>query len=98
MPMGRTSKTGGAPSRATLRLSTGPPLRVGVLRLANDDHVVALTVPHIVADGLSLAVIMREIGELYSAATRGTLAALSAPPQFSAYVQAKNWPRQKSHR
>ena len=54
-----------AQARLPFDLSTGPPARVVVWRLADDEHVVLVTVHHIVADGWSMGVLVREIEALY---------------------------------
>ncbi|TDJ74246.1 amino acid adenylation domain-containing protein [Pseudomonas putida] len=46
-------------------LAEGPLLRVGLLRLADDDHVLLLTLHHIIADGWSLNVLINEFAALY---------------------------------
>jgi len=48
-------------------LSEGPLLRVKLLRLGSDDYVVALDMHHIVSDGWSIGVLVREMGALYQA-------------------------------
>nr|QEO74840.1 condensation domain-containing protein [uncultured bacterium] len=48
-------------------LVRGPLLRATLLRLADDDHVLLLPVHHIVADGWSLGVLIRELADLYEA-------------------------------
>ncbi len=50
-----------------LDLEGGVPARLGVLRLAEDDHLIWLHLHHIVADGWSEALLLRELGELCSA-------------------------------
>ncbi|WP_085679522.1 MULTISPECIES: non-ribosomal peptide synthetase [unclassified Pseudomonas] len=52
-------------------LAHGPLLRVRLLRLDAQHHVLALTVHHIVADGWSLGVLTRELGALYPALCQG---------------------------
>jgi amino acid adenylation domain-containing protein/non-ribosomal peptide synthase protein (TIGR01720 family) len=49
-------------------LATGPLLRVGLLRLADDEHIALLTMHHIVSDGWSGQVLVREIAALYGGA------------------------------
>ena len=49
----------------------GPLLRAVLLRLAGDDHVLALTVHHIVSDGWSMGILVREVGTLYAAFSAG---------------------------
>ena len=47
-------------------LARGPLLRLLLLRLADDDHVLLLTIHHIVFDGWSLGVLVEELAALYS--------------------------------
>ena len=42
-------------------------LRVKLLRLGEEDHVLLVTMHHIVSDGWSMGVLVREIAELYQA-------------------------------
>ncbi|MFH8802243.1 amino acid adenylation domain-containing protein [Streptomyces sp. NPDC017936] len=44
----------------------GPLLRVALLRIADGDHVLALTVHHIVFDGWSFGVLLRELSAAYT--------------------------------
>ena len=46
-------------------LRTGPPWRVHLVRLEERDHVLAVLVHHIVADGWSLEVLQRDLAILY---------------------------------
>jgi hypothetical protein len=52
-------------------LSAAPPLRVRLLRLAEDVHIILLTLHHIAGDGWSLGVLIREFGALYNAFAAG---------------------------
>jgi amino acid adenylation domain-containing protein len=52
-------------------LSRGPLLRALLLRLDDADHVLALTLHHIVTDGWSMGVLLRELGALYAAFAAG---------------------------
>jgi amino acid adenylation domain-containing protein len=49
-------------------LAAGPLLRVALVRLGPADHLIALTLHHIIADGWSLGLLGRELGECYGAA------------------------------
>ncbi|WP_157222805.1 non-ribosomal peptide synthetase, partial [Pseudomonas sp. S13.1.2] len=49
-------------------LEQGPLLRVRLLHLAEDDHVLVLTLHHIVADGGSMPVLVDELVKLYQGA------------------------------
>ena len=48
-------------------LSAGPLFRARLLRLGAEDHVLLLSVHHIVSDGWSLGVLYRELSSLYAA-------------------------------
>ncbi|HSK79411.1 MAG TPA: amino acid adenylation domain-containing protein, partial [Thermoanaerobaculia bacterium] len=50
-------------------LSRGPMLRGVLLRLAEEDHILSLTLHHIASDGWSLGVLVREVAALYPAFT-----------------------------
>src|SRR6185312_10120212 len=52
-------------------LESAPLVRVHLLRLGEQRHVLALAAHHIVVDGWSVGVLLTEIGELYAAACRG---------------------------
>src|SRR6185369_10956508 len=52
-------------------LAKGPLLRVKLLRLAEDDHVLLITMHHIISDGWSIKVFIGEIEQLYKACTNG---------------------------
>ena len=73
-------------------LSTGPVLRALLIRLADDDHVLALTLHHIAGDGWSLAVLRTELTAQYSALLDGAEADLPRlPVQYADFAQ---WERQ----
>ena len=42
--------------------------------------------PHVVCDGWSMAVVLLDLGRIYTAAHKGIAPQLDAPPQFSAYA------------
>jgi amino acid adenylation domain-containing protein/FkbH-like protein len=48
-------------------LTNGPVIRGRLLQLAHDEHVLLVTMHHIVSDGWSLGVLVREIGAMYAA-------------------------------
>jgi acyl carrier protein len=58
-------------------LSRGPLLRARVLRLGAAEHVVLLTMHHIVSDGWSVGVLVREVGALYEAFSNGRTSPLA---------------------
>ncbi|MEM7482028.1 MAG: amino acid adenylation domain-containing protein [Acidobacteriota bacterium] len=52
-------------------LGVGPLIRARLIEFDDDDHVFALTVHHIVADGWSMGVLFRELEILYAALLEG---------------------------
>ncbi|HVI69985.1 MAG TPA: condensation domain-containing protein, partial [Pyrinomonadaceae bacterium] len=52
-------------------LRRGPLLRVKVLKVEEEQHVVLFTMHHIVSDGWSMGILIREVGTLYRAYSAG---------------------------
>lgn len=48
-------------------LSRGPLIRAGVLKLGEAEHMVLLTLHHVISDGWSMGVLIRELNALYRA-------------------------------
>ncbi|MCT9935423.1 condensation domain-containing protein, partial [Planotetraspora sp. A-T 1434] len=57
-------------------LRYGPLLRARLVRMSDEDHVLTLTLHHIVTDGWSMGVLAEELGVLYGAGVRGEAAGL----------------------
>ena len=68
-------------------LANGPLVRSKVIRLKDDEHLVMLTVHHVIADGWSCGVLMRDLGELYAARQAGRPAALEPAQQLSDFIE-----------
>ncbi|MGH8815112.1 MAG: condensation domain-containing protein, partial [Achromobacter pestifer] len=73
-------------------LADGPVLRAALLRRAPDDHVLAMVVHHIAADGWSLQRLQDELAHCYDALSRG--ASPTLPPQSLTYADYAVWQRQ----
>jgi amino acid adenylation domain-containing protein len=74
-------------------LSEGPLLRASLLRLAQDEHILLLTMHHIVSDGWSIGVFIRELTALYKAFSTGQPSALpSLPVQYADFA---HWQRER---
>ncbi|MDX1996072.1 MAG: amino acid adenylation domain-containing protein, partial [Thermoanaerobaculia bacterium] len=69
-----------AQARLSFDLESGPVLRTGWVRLGPAEGVLYATMHHIVSDGWSLDVFLRELAELYRAEVAGTSAALPDLP------------------
>uniref|UniRef100_UPI003F64B728 amino acid adenylation domain-containing protein n=1 Tax=Pseudomonas alabamensis TaxID=3064349 RepID=UPI003F64B728 len=78
--------------RQLFALDTGPLLRVKLLQLAENDHVLILTQHHIVSDGWSMQLMVNELIACYADFTQGR------QPQQSAlavqYADFATWQRQ----
>lgn len=61
-------------------LAAGPLLRVTLARFTGDDHVLVLSMHHIVLDSWSVPVLMRELAECYQAVRAGRRPDLPALP------------------
>jgi amino acid adenylation domain-containing protein len=73
-------------------LSRGPLFRIKRFVMGDAEQVLAITIHHIVADGWSMAILVREFGELYGAFLTGQPAALPVLP--IQYVDFADWQRQ----
>ncbi|HEX5081180.1 MAG TPA: MupA/Atu3671 family FMN-dependent luciferase-like monooxygenase [Blastocatellia bacterium] len=68
-------------------LGQAPLLRVQALRLGAEDHVVLLTMHHIVSDGWSMNILLREMTILYEAYAQGRPSPLpNLPIQYADYA------------
>ncbi len=72
-------------------LRTGPLLRVKLLRLEDNDHILLLTMHHIVCDGWSLSVFFQELNALYAAYSAGMPSPLPELP--IQYADFSRWQR-----
>jgi amino acid adenylation domain-containing protein len=74
-------------ARAPFDLQRGPPIRGRLIRLAADDHVLLLTMHHIVSDGWSLRVLLGELAARYAAHHEGREPELPGlPVQYADYA------------
>ncbi|MGA9773579.1 MAG: amino acid adenylation domain-containing protein [Blastocatellia bacterium] len=76
-------------------LSKAPLLRAKLLRVTSEHHVLLITMHHIISDGWSLGLLIREIGELYAGFTTGTRVELK--PLDIQYADYAVWQRQWLH-
>jgi amino acid adenylation domain-containing protein len=68
-------------------LSAGPLFRAALLRLGAEDHVLLLSMHHIVGDGWSTGVLFRELSALYAAYREGGESPLpELPVQYADYA------------
>ncbi|KAA0584987.1 AMP-binding protein, partial [Azospirillum lipoferum] len=67
-------------AQAPFDLEAGPLLRARLVRLAEQDHRLLVTMHHIASDGWSMTVLIREFAELYRAIRQGGRIDLPPPP------------------
>ena len=73
-------------------LQHGPLIRLKLLRLGAEDHVLLCTMHHIVSDGWSMGILIREVGALYEAYSEGKASPL--PELEIQYADYAVWQRQ----
>jgi acyl transferase domain-containing protein len=73
--------------REPFDLARGPLMSVRVGKLAEDYHLLALTTHHIVMDGWSYGILLREIREIYSAECQGIAYELPEPELYSEHAR-----------
>ncbi|MFY1671402.1 amino acid adenylation domain-containing protein [Plantactinospora sp. WMMB334] len=68
-------------------LEHGPLVRTRLIRLADADHVLLVTLHHSVCDGLSVGIVVGDLLALYRAGATGAGAGLATPPvQYADYA------------
>jgi amino acid adenylation domain-containing protein len=78
-------------ARTPFDLSLGPLIRGQLLQLTDDEYVLLLTLHHIITDGWSLGVLVRELGAFYRAALYNAVHSL--PPLSIQYADYAVWQR-----
>jgi amino acid adenylation domain-containing protein len=73
-------------------LNSGPLLRATLVRLSQTRNILLLTMHHIISDGWSIGVLLRELGALYNAYTTGQTPSL--PELQIQYTDFAVWQRQ----
>ncbi|MCG6575988.1 amino acid adenylation domain-containing protein, partial [Pseudomonas sp. AF32] len=81
------SRIGNSEALAPFDLSRGPLIRGRLLRLADDEHILLITQHHIISDGWSVGVLVRELAALYRAFSQQQPDPLPALPiQYADYA------------
>ncbi|HST60055.1 MAG TPA: condensation domain-containing protein, partial [Longimicrobium sp.] len=77
----------GAEAMRPFDLAAGPLLRGALVRLDAEDHVLLFNMHHIVSDGWSMQVLVREVSLIYAALSRGETPDLpSLPVQYADFA------------
>jgi amino acid adenylation domain-containing protein len=85
-----------AGARHVFDLAAGPAWRVTLYQLAEDEHVLAITVHHAVFDGWSQAVLYDDLAKAYGQALGGTSPAL--PALAASYADYAVWRAERDRR
>ncbi len=74
-------------------LTRGPLVRMHVLKLAQESHILFVTMHHIISDGWSMDILLKEITTLYNAFVQGKPSPLTPlPVQYADFaVWQRNW-------
>ncbi len=77
-------------------LASGPLLRLALVQLADDEHVLVAVLHHIVTDGWSVRVLFAEFAALYGARSQGQPSPLPALPiDYGAVAEWEQSPQQR---
>jgi amino acid adenylation domain-containing protein len=80
-----------ADARRAFDLAAGPLFRASLVRMGREDHALLLALHHIVGDGLSMGILLKELGELYVSFAAGQPSPLPDLPiqyaDFAAWQQ-----------
>jgi amino acid adenylation domain-containing protein len=75
--------------RQPFDLAVGPLARIVLIRKAAERHVLVVVLHHIIADGVSIAILMRDLQTAYAAAASGR--ALDVPRRAVQYRDCARW-------
>jgi len=82
-----------AEAREPFDIASGPLLRAKLVHLGHNRNVLLLTMHHIISDGWSMGVLLRELGALYSAYSTGAKSPL--PELTIQYADFAVWQRER---
>ena len=88
-----------AHQRQPFDLSRGPLIRVAIIALAHDDHVLLVTQHHIITDGWSVRIFLTELGRAYRARHLGQDVPWPGyTPEYGDYVRwQQTWRREQAY-
>jgi amino acid adenylation domain-containing protein/FkbM family methyltransferase len=91
--LGEAEERGRREAGRPFDLQTGPLLRAALFRLDREDHVALFVLHHIIGDGRSSEILVRELGMLYAAFSQGLPSPLPELPiqyaDFAAWQQER---------
>jgi amino acid adenylation domain-containing protein len=78
----------GEVSNRAFDLERGPLFRAALVRMADDEHLLVVTLHHVIADGWSIGVLWSELSAIYTAFVEGQPSPLSElPVQYGDFAQ-----------
>lgn len=86
-PVAWATEWAAAEIRRPFALGEAPLLRLALMTVGHDDHVLVCTIDHLIGDESSLQVIMAELSALYLAVTSGVPAALDPAPSYATWAR-----------
>ena len=89
----RAVELAGEEAHRPFDLARGPLFRAKLLRFGPQDHALLLAVHHIVCDGLSLGLVLRDLAALYAAFLAGQASTLPEPR--ARYTDFARWQRER---
>jgi len=78
----------------SFNLAETPPFRVRLLKLAKDDHILFLTIHHVISDGWSIRIFLSELSQFYASFRTGNSPDLCN--KNSQFAEFARWQRQWS--
>ncbi|MDZ8023828.1 MAG: amino acid adenylation domain-containing protein [Nostoc sp. DedQUE11] len=80
-------------SRRPFNLVKGPLMRATLYEISAQEYILLMNIHHIISDGWSLGIFVKELTEFYSAAVQGSQVSLPALPiQYGDYAEwQQNW-------
>ncbi|MBL6449171.1 amino acid adenylation domain-containing protein [Fulvivirga sp. 29W222] len=78
-----------AENRIPFDLVNEPLFRCHLVKMSNEEHVLSLTVHHIILDGLSVSLMLGEMIEIYSALCEGRAPKLEVAMQYSDFLELR---------
>jgi acyl transferase domain-containing protein/glutamate-1-semialdehyde aminotransferase/NRPS condensation-like uncharacterized protein len=90
--------------RQLFDLTQGPLLRINLLKLEEQQHLLVFTAHHIIVDGWSMSVLLEDMSKFYSAECKGVIYPLEPPLQFKEYIgwqlqqnQSPQWAKNEAY-
>ena len=72
--------------RSPFDLKFGPLIRFSAIKTSQYDHVIIFTAHHVICDGWSMDVLLKDVSEAYSNLVKGESVLVPEPMQFSTYA------------